>query len=266
MRRTCAEGFFHRRASVTDGHVRRSFTSCLVAAALLIAAPLAAGDRKLPAKFEKAPYTLMSLTVGHPNAGWQLRPVKLKKNRFMRVKAGSEKRIYGHPALIKMLYRNARDIARTVKGSVLLIGDISDADGGPLSGHKSHQSGRDADVGFFAVDEKGKPVKLDRLVAFSGNGRAKDGSGLTFDDHRNWLLVQSWIKDHRAGLSHIFVSRPLRKRLLTFAKKSKRFAKHHDAAAKLLKRPRNAAAHDDHFHLRISCPKKLKAICHDEPR
>lgn len=241
----------------------------MTALALLFVATTATGKGKesdLPDKFRKSPYSLMSLSVGYPNAGWQLRPIKLKKKRYLRVKKGSEKRIYGHPALVKMLYRNARDMARTFRGSVMLVGDISDEDGGPLSGHHSHQSGRDADVAFFARDAKGRAVQLDRFIAFSGDGKAKDGSGYTFDDRRNWLLVQNWIDDHRAGLSHIFVSRPLRKRLIAYAKEHKRYKKYVDKAMVLMKEPRNADAHDDHFHLRISCPKKQSDICHEEPK
>lgn len=240
---------------------------CAVVLSLMAATAVGKGkESDLPKKFQKSPYSLMSLSIGYPNAGWQLRPIKLKAKKYLRIKKGSDKRVYGHPALVKMLYRNARDMSRTFRGSVMLVGDISDEDGGPLSGHHSHQSGRDADVAFFALDAKGKPVQLDRFVAFKGDGKAKDGSGYTFDDQRNWLLVQNWIKDHRAGLSHIFVSRPLRKRLLAYAGKHGEHKKYVKQAMVLMKEPKNADAHDDHFHLRISCPKKQDEICHEEPR
>ncbi|MEZ4446458.1 MAG: penicillin-insensitive murein endopeptidase [Polyangiaceae bacterium] len=249
-------------------HLRVAAVVSLAALSSLVAGTRAEADRgdDLPAKYKKPPYSLMSLSVGYPNAGYQLRPIKLKTNRNLRVKKGSEQRIYGHPALVKMLHRNARDMARTFKGSVMLVGDLSDEDGGPLSGHHSHQSGRDADVAFYALDPKGKPAKLDRFIAFDGEGVAKDKSGYRFDDRRNWLLVRAWLKDHRAGLSHIFVSRPLRRRLLAYAEGHKAEAKHVEAAARLLKEPKNADAHDDHFHLRISCPKRQEAICREEPR
>ena len=192
--------------------------------------------------------------------------MKLKKSPHLRIKAGSNDNRFGHPALVKMLRRNARDIARAVRGSVMLVGDLSAKSGGALAGHRSHQTGRDVDVAFYARDAKGRRVKMTRFVAFGRDGKAKDGSGLVFDDHRNWLLIEAWIKDHRAGLSHIFVSTPLRNRLLAFGRSKKRRAKHVDAALKLLKQPRRASMHDDHFHLRIACPKKQKEICREEPR
>lgn len=236
----------------------------LVLATTVASAP--AGKRKLPDKYKKAPYSLMSLSVGHPNDGWQKRAIKLKQRKYLRVKKGSHAFTWGHPALVKMLQRTARDLSRTQKGSVMLVGDISRKKGGALAGHHSHQSGRDADVAFYAKNAKGKSVRLRKFVAFDGEGKAKDGSGLVFDDYRNWLMVQSWITDRRAGLSHIFVSRPLKARLLAFANARPAYKKHAKRALVLLKEPRNADAHDDHFHVRIACPKKQGDICREEPR
>jgi penicillin-insensitive murein DD-endopeptidase len=222
--------------------------------------------RVLPPRYEKPPFSLMSLSVGAPNDGWQLRPIELKPRKYLKVKQGSESRVYGHPALVKMLDRTSRDIARSAPGSVMLVGDLSSKSGGPLSGHHSHQSGRDADLAFYAKDQKGKSVKLDRFVAFGGDGKAKDKSGLVFDDHRNWLLVQSWLNDHRAGISFIFISRPLRKRLLDYAAGHPSFKGRVKEAAALMREPARAEAHDDHFHLRISCPKRQDEICREHPR
>ncbi len=235
----------------------------------LVAEPMgqAAGKtRSLPKRYQKAPYSLMSLSVGHPNAGWQVRAAKLKPRNGLKIKKGSRKHCYGHPSLVKMLYRSSRDIARTASGSVMVVGDLSAKGGGRLAGHQSHQSGRDVDIAFYAKDKKGKPVVLDKFVAFDAKGKAKDGSGLQFDDWRNWLLVQSWLKDRRAGLSHIFVSRGLRSRLLRFAKSRKSFRKHVPRAQELLKQPEDSSAHDDHFHVRIACPGRQADICHERPK
>ena len=236
-------------------------------AVVLVASLVVAGaDRRLPKKFRKSPFHLMSLSVGYPNQGWQLRAKKLKSRPYLKIKSGSRANVYGHPALVLMLYRSAREVARSARGAVMLVGDLSAKGGGPLSGHHSHQSGRDADVAFFAQDKRGRPVKLKRFVAFDGRGRAKDASGYRFDDHRNWLLVLSWVRDKRAGLSHIFVSRPLRKRLLAYGAKRARYKKYMADVARLLKQPPRAAAHDDHFHVRIDCPRHQKELCRVESR
>lgn len=208
----------------------------------------------------------MSLSVGYPNDGWQCRAKRLKPSKYVRIKSGSEGRSYGHPALILMLQRSAKELARVARKSVLVVGDISDVDGGPLPGHRSHQSGRDADVVFYALDEDARPILLDHYVKFGANGKALDGSGYVFDDWRNWLLVQSWVRDHRAGLSHIFISRPLRRRLITYASKQPAFKKYVPEVSALLKQPEDSEPHDDHFHVRVSCPKTQHMICREQSK
>lgn len=208
----------------------------------------------------------MSLTVGHPNDGWQLRAKRLKKSKYIQIKEGSEEHEYGHPALVLMLGRSAKEIAKSAPGSVMLVGDLSTKHGGPLAGHHSHQSGRDADVGFYVLDPDGKPVTLDHFVVFGGDGKAVDGSGYSFDDRRNWLLVQSWVRDARAGLSHIFVSRPLRRRLLAYAESQPKFKRYVPQAVALLKQPEDAEPHDDHFHVRVSCPADQTEICREQSK
>jgi len=215
----------------------------------------------LPKKFNRPPYTKMSLSVGSPNRGWQLRAKRLRQNRFLYVKPNSRARVYGHPALVLMLQRTARQMAREAGGVQLLVGDLSSEYGGPLSGHHSHQSGRDADVGFFVTDADGRPARPHRLVAFDAEGHAKDGSGLVFDDYRNWLMVQMWLRDQRAEVKYVFVATCLRRRLLDFARARPAFRKYVSDASRLLLQPRNASAHDDHFHVRITCPKRQKGLC-----
>ncbi|NRA32181.1 MAG: penicillin-insensitive murein endopeptidase [Polyangiaceae bacterium] len=240
----------------------------LTAAVALLFAPsaIARGERDLPKKYRQSPYMVQSLSVGYPNSGWHLRAKKLRDTPYLKVKRSSRFNQYAHPALVLMLRRSSREIGRSVKGSVMLVGDLSSERGGFLNGHRSHQSGRDADIGFYVKNKAGKPVIGKRFLAFDAEGRAKDGSGLLFDDYRNWLLVQAWATDHRAGLSHIFVSRGVRSRLLKYAKGQKRFKKYYVQAAKLLKQPQSVSAHDDHFHVRISCPETQLGLCHNESR
>ncbi|MEO8179666.1 MAG: penicillin-insensitive murein endopeptidase [Deltaproteobacteria bacterium] len=235
-----------------------------VAALTSFAHPSAArrrGAARLPEKYHKSPYAMMSLSVGLPNAGWQLRAKKLHSSPELWIQDKSLPYTYGHPSLVLMLYRTAKQIARQSPGSVLLVGDLSREFGGPLSGHKSHQSGRDADVGFFVTDSKGRPQNSRRLLAFDTAGRARDGSGVRFDDYRNWLLVQLWLKDERAELEHVFVASHLRKRLLNFARARPAFSRYVEGAAQFLRQPANGLPHDDHFHVRIACPERQQELC-----
>ncbi len=236
----------------------------LVAVGLVGALPVADAQadpaRKLPARFMRSPYSLMSLSVGYPNDGWQLRAKQLRESASLSIKANSRQNSYGHPALVLMLQRSAREMAEAYPGSVMVVGDVSAEAGGPLSGHRSHQSGRDADVGFYARDWKGRPFVPERFVSYGADGKAKNFPGLSFDDERNWALVVSWLRDNRAGVTHVFVSRDLRQRLLDHGSRS---PERHlvTRISNLLRQPKSVSAHDDHFHVRIACPERQEAIC-----
>lgn len=230
---------------------------------LLASTPTRASGSELPARFRQYPYSVMSLSVGAPNSGYQIRAKKLSDTPHLVVKNSSTKYRYGHPALVLMLRRSARELSRSGKGITMLVGDLSREEGGALFGHRSHQSGRDADVGFYALDSRGNSVKLTEFVKFEANGYSADGA-LRFDDYRNWLLVQAWVTDRRAGISHIFVSHGLRARLLAYAQTRPAFRKHIPAATELLKQPEHGEPHDDHFHVRIACPKEQLGLCQNE--
>jgi penicillin-insensitive murein endopeptidase len=245
---------------------RRAVATLVLASLTAVAAGGARELHDLPAKFRAGRFALQSLSGGYPNEGWQLRGKRLRHTPELRIREASKDRVYGHPALVLMLGRSARDVAKAAPGSVLLVGDLSAKGGGPISGHKSHQSGRDADVAFYVTDLRGKRIASTEYVAFDGDGKAKDGRPLLFDDERNWFLVESWARDKRAGLSHIFVSWPLRERLLKFARERPRFAKYVLEATALLKQPENGEAHDDHFHVRITCPAEQEEICRAESK
>src|SRR5262245_40007677 len=61
--------------------------------------------------------------------------------------------------LVAAIRRAARRVKREYPGSTLGIGDLSQRGGGDSELHRSHENGRDADLIYFAVDDKGKPVR-----------------------------------------------------------------------------------------------------------
>lgn len=208
----------------------------------------------------------MSLSIGHPNAGSQVRAKKLKASPHIAILTKSKPNVHGHPALVLMLQRSAKQIAKQFRGSKLAVGDLSAPQGGALSGHHSHQSGRDADIAFYARDKSGRMVVPTAYVAFGADGKAKDGSGLVFDDERNWALVEAWTQDDRAGLAYVFVSRPLKARLLAFGSRIPKNAKTVERARALFVQPDHAEPHDDHFHVRIRCPQDQADVCKEASR
>ena len=82
-------------------------------------------EERLPEKYRRSPYSLMSLSVGHPNSGFQLRAKKLRSTKYLKVRSRSRDLAYGHPALVLMLRRSAKDIGRAIPGSKMLVGDLS---------------------------------------------------------------------------------------------------------------------------------------------
>jgi penicillin-insensitive murein endopeptidase len=153
--------------------------------------------------------------------------------------------------LLQLVSRAARAVAAAVPGSVVLVGDVSSERGGPLSGHASHQAGRDADIAFMVSDSQGAPVVLDTFEPFGADGHSLVNPQHFFDAYRNWVMLRTWLSDLRVVTSHVFVAGELRQLLLDYGRQSPEFARYVPLAAGVL---HPHPAHTDHFHLRIACP------------
>jgi penicillin-insensitive murein endopeptidase len=104
------------------------------------------------------------------------------------------------------------------------------------------------------------PVKF---VAFSAAGGAPTMPGAVFDDARNWALIEALIDDPVTRVSQIFVVAHVRARLLRYAEKMGVARALRERAAEVMMQPRRAA-HDDHFHVRIACPREQRT-CVEQP-
>ncbi|MFO0593216.1 MAG: penicillin-insensitive murein endopeptidase [Polyangiaceae bacterium] len=201
-------------------------------------------------------------SIGAPNKGRLQGGIKLKSSRSLKVREHAHS--WGLPALVKLLQRAAGKVAKHHPKSVMLVGDLSQKSGGSLVGHNSHQTGRDADVGFYVANSTGKPAAMNRFVAFDGTGKSQAVTWAQFDDARNWALVEALLTDKDTTVRYIFVSMPLRARVLAFAKKEKVAKDLYQRAETVLMSPRDADVHDDHFHVRIACPEGMKGFCIEE--
>lgn len=150
-------------------------------------------------------------------------------------------------------------VAEKFPGTVVPLGNFSAHGGGDIPYSFSHNSGRDADLGFFVLDEDGEPATPESLVALDAKGRAEvvDSRGVThhytFDAPRNWALVEGLIQADSATLQYIFISNPLKRILLKEARKQGAGRDVIQKASVLLHQPSGALPHDNHFHLRIYC-------------
>src|SRR5688572_13231353 len=69
---------------------------------------------------------------------------------------------YGTRTLVGLLRRAAARIA--ARGATVYIADLSPRRGGPSFWHRSHKSGRDVDILFFALDADGRPAPPPRQM------------------------------------------------------------------------------------------------------
>ncbi|MBX3187426.1 MAG: penicillin-insensitive murein endopeptidase [Labilithrix sp.] len=171
---------------------------------------------------------------------------------------------WGLGPLVGLIDRSAQSVRKQFPDAVLSVGHLSKAGGGELDRHASHESGRDADIGFYVKNHLGKPIYSDHMVPFVGDGTAPTWPGARFDDARNWALVASLVSDGRARVTHIFVATPIRQRLLAYAEKVGWSPAIRSRAAEVLAQPRGSLPHDDHFHVRIACPSGMEK-CIEQP-
>lgn len=235
----------------------------------LALAALALGLALAAPSFAVAPRIRGTASVGFPNDGKLVGGRRVQEGLYLRFATGYAKSPakFAIRELGELLERASRRVARKYPGAVMQLGDVSARDGGPLAAHHSHQSGRDADVGFYLLNQKGRVARYERFVPCDGEGKARNGAPLRFDEARNWALVAAMLEDRSVQVRSIFVYAPLRARLLAFAEHVGAPKALREHAAMVMSQPPNAAPHDDHFHVRIACPAAQRALgCIDDSR
>lgn len=199
-------------------------------------------------------------SIGSPNDGRQEGAARLTPSSSVLLKGDA--RPWGTPELVRLIKLVAAEVRSTGSGA-MLVGDLSLPDGGPIDKHNSHQSGRDVDIGFYVTNSKGRPYQARDFLPFGADGRSLSLDWARFDDARNWQLVRSLLKT-RPGLPPvqvIFVSGPLRQRLLAYGRRHGAPQRVLERASTVLMSPHDAPTHNDHFHVRVSCPERMRGSC-----
>ena len=211
-----------------------------------------------------APASRGSTSLGAANGGHLLRPSDIRvRGPHHRMHPGKEGQRFGTVELVEALRGACRAVAKRYPGSVLVLGNLSRKGGGRIRVSVSHQSGRDADLAFYALDTKlGRPAKLKHFVAFGPDGLSRDGR-LRFDAARNWALLEALLRGP-TRVQWVFVSRPLRRLLLEQGVAEGALAELLAMAAQVLAQPSDSSPHADHFHLRLHCsPEDILDGCRD---
>jgi penicillin-insensitive murein endopeptidase len=201
-------------------------------------------------------------SIGAPNNGHLAGAVRLRGSKVLRQREGAHS--WGLSQLVHLLQRSATAVARKHRGSQMLVGDLSGRTGGHLDRHNSHQTGRDADVGFYVMSSKGKPMAVKRFIPFDDAGNARDAPGVRFDEARNWAMVEAMLKDDKATVRYLFITNALRGKLLAHAAKKHAPKDLVERAAAAMMSPSDADLHDDHVHVRIACPESTRDTCVEE--
>lgn len=207
-----------------------------------------------------------SRSVGNSSRGRLRHSVSLRPAPHLRIK--NEQTSHGTEELVRLIDWAATRVTRRHPGAQLLVGDLSRERGGRFRPHRSHRSGRDADIGFYLTDTEGNPVVARRFVRIGRNlsGSTPDGMEVRFDLARNWELVAALLGQDVVPVQYMMVVQRLKDALMNYGRE-------HGASETLLARaeealgPRSAGgrgdSHYSHFHVRIFCPIDDRETCRD---
>lgn len=132
------------------------------------------------------------LSIGTPDAGLLVNPVQMPDGPYWTIRNKDE--AWGTDETVAFVVRAIESVEARYPGSPrLAIGDLSRADGGRLNRHRSHQAGRDVDLGFYYLEGE-RPEFL--------NAHRKN-----LDLPRTWALVRALIGE--TDVERIFVDRSI---------------------------------------------------------
>jgi penicillin-insensitive murein DD-endopeptidase len=215
-----------------------------------------------------APTESASRSVGVPDRGRLLDGVQLATSPYLVYREPRRHAQYGTAELVGMIERAAARVAVIPGGTPprLFVGDLSGSRGGRIPPHRSHRSGRDADIGFFYVDEQSRPIEPPQFVSLRRDGCGQLQSvRYCFDPARSWDLIVAMLTDPQARVQYVLIAPDIRRRLIEEGERR-------GVAAELLARVSTATephsgshSHRSHFHVRIYCPVDDRPQCVDEP-
>lgn len=157
----------------------------------------------------------------------------------------SRRRYFGHPDLVSFVQRLAGAL-REAKFADLMVGDLSQPRGGPApGGHSSHQTGLDVDLWYWSPDAAENRALTTEERESTHARSVLDGKTSSIRDRfSSRVLTLLRLAAEDAHVERIFVH-PIIKRDACKGATGDR---------KWLRKLRPWYGHDDHFHVRLSCP------------
>lgn len=199
-------------------------------------------DARFDAAWREAPGRLGAVAAGRPNRGFLFNGVPLT-NDGTRFRLEEPDNAYGTAETIAGLNAAVTEVHRLFpETKPLSVGHISRAGGGWLRPHKSHQNGRDVDLGFYYSDDSPwyRRASVDNL-----------------DVGRTWALISAM--ERSAGLEYVFVDRSLHEVLRRHAEQigeAPEFIVYMFDGPMPERGPiiRHARGHQTHLHVRFASP------------
>lgn len=195
-------------------------------------------------------------SIGRPSAGRLVGSVNLDPDGDNRgvgwVISARREATWATPETIRYIRRCVsqfrHNYART-KADPIAIGDLSRRQGGPLPPHKSHQSGRDVDIGFI----------LKKRAKNADDGPLRHATRETLDAEKQWFLTKCFLDNPETQIifmEHSIVS-ALREHIEKIYKKRKHLLKKYlrffpGGAEPVIQ---GDEEHTSHMHVRFRCPK-----------
>jgi len=187
------------------------------------------------------------------SSGFLKNPMALPSDERVKTREHAKPRLarnWGVPEMIEAL-KDAVDAVHTAHPNTkrLVIGDLSRPQGGHFPPHLSHQSGRDADIGYYTRG-RFQPEYLQRIGAHQ------------LDVERTWTFLHSMLKGDK--VQYVFMDYRLQKPLYKYMRDVVKLP------PKLLRRYisyprrnggiiRHLKGHADHMHVRFYAPHSLEA-------
>lgn len=164
------------------------------------------------------------------------------KGPGFRVLRPQRNRFWGHRDMITFVKRLAH-FSRLTFGRPVLIADIAQPRGGPISGHASHEIGLDADIRLLLL----KPEEISSRYIAKGTNISMVAKGKDEIDRSRWSSRQVRLIRRAAldpAVDRIFVNPVIKRELCRIAGANRRWL------AKVVP----WWGHDAHMHVRLSCP------------
>lgn len=204
---------------------------------------LSAPEIRLFLKYD--PDILGPMAIGRPNRGALFNGVQLRASEGISVV--DPKHAWGTAETVDALIRAVAMVRSEFPNAPPLhIGHISSPRGGWLRPHRSHQSGRDADVGYYYLDG---PKWYVRATAQN------------LDLPKTWVLVRALIVDQSA--EYLFIDRTIQTLLRTYAETlgedPEWLGEIFDGTPKKPNVIRHTWGHLTHMHVRLRSPDAERA-------